>query len=119
MTPERKVWTAVSCIIFTAIVIAIIVGINANTVAYAKSLSEAPYLIKGYGNGVYIIALNPEQYHSYEEEDSVALGLSEMKNKCTIISFKPLPPRNPGEYAILVTTNSTCEIATTPLQRRH
>lgn len=112
MTPKRKVWLVVFCIIVVGLIVIAIEIKNDNAATYAKSLNETPYLITKYENGVYLIEINPAQYR-YEREYLLASGLSEIKGKCTITSFAPL---NTAEHpiGILVTTSGTCEIATTP-----
>lgn len=118
MTPGKKVWIVGLCIIVVLIGIAIMEAKKDSAAAYARSLNETPYLIKEYGNEVYLVEMNPKQHYYYEEEDALALGLSKMKSKCNIISRDTWMGQN-GVYAILVTTSGACEVAAIPYQRLH
>ncbi len=85
-------------------------------IKYNDSLNKTAYLIKNYGNGIYVIEERPEQYYYYEMADALALGLSEMSSKCNITS-KDVLMGSGGAYGILITTSGICEITTASYQR--
>lgn len=119
MNQNKKVGVGLALLLFALLCIGTITTIylaiaeNKSDEANAKSLNKTPYpyLIKEYGNGVYLIKINPAQYR-YDTEELLIPGLAEMKGKCNIISFEPLVRER--AFGIIVTTSGACKVATVP-----